>query len=149
MQSFSTVVLLGHLGDNPEIRTHEETSFATMRLAINTQWKKADKQYNATHWINVTVQGSLVNVVENYVHKGDPLLVRGELRTRQWKKDDKNYSQIYVVAREIKLLKPREKEAAELLPEPLDEAPLTDTEIEVEEAFAVDISTLATDDDVI
>jgi single-strand DNA-binding protein len=131
MQSFSNVTLGGNLGDDPIVRGEKEKLFASMQLAINRKWKKDDGIHEATDWIRVSVPSSLVNVVQNYVHKGDPVIVQGELRTRQWKKGEEKHTETYVMAKRIMLVKSRaDKEACSS--KPMEEPSLAETAKEAE-----------------
>lgn len=111
MQSFSNVMLGGHLGDAPRIHGNDkENQFATMRLAINRKWKNQRQEAcEATDWVTVNVPNFLVNLVKNYVAKGDPLIVQGELRQRQSTQGDKHYVEMVIVAKKILLVKKREE----------------------------------------
>lgn len=114
MQSFSNVTVGGNVGDHPFIGDEKGKLFAGLQLAIHRKWRKDDNLHEATDWIKVSVPTSLVSVVQNYVHKGDPLIVQGELRTRQWNKGDEKHTDTYVMARKILLVKPRpEKDVAQ------------------------------------
>jgi single-strand DNA-binding protein len=114
MQSFSNVVLGGHVGDKPFIGGEEGKLFASLSLAINRKWRKDETLHEATDWMHISVPTSLVSIVQNYVNKGDPLVVEGELRTRQWAKGDEKHTNTYVLARKIRLVKPHaEKTVAE------------------------------------
>ena len=127
MQSFSSILLGGNLGDDPVVRGESEKLFAYFSLAIHRKWKKEGMTHEATDWIRVTVPTRLVPVVQNYVRKGDPLVVEGEFRTNQWTKGEEKHFSTYVLAKRILLVKSRrEKEAA--FSDPDEEVPLDETE---------------------
>lgn len=90
--SLNKVMLIGHVGKEPDIRTLEggakvgSFSFATTdkgyTLANGTQVPER------TEWHNIIVWNKTAEVVEKYVHKGDKLYLEGKIRTRNY--DDKN-----------------------------------------------------------
>ncbi len=89
------VQLVGHLGQDPEIKTLENGSkVATFSLATNESYTtaKGDKVEN-TEWHNVVVWGKLADVVENYASKGKEIAVVGKLTHRSYetKEGEKRY----------------------------------------------------------
>ena len=86
--SINKVILIGHLGKDPEIRnTNDGREIATFSLATGETWKDKNtgEKKETTEWHRVVVfsQG-LVSVIKNYVHKGSKLYVEGQLKTRKW-----------------------------------------------------------------
>ena len=84
--SLNKLMLIGHVGKDPDIRILEAGSkvatfsFATTEkgytLANGTQVPER------TEWHNIVVWRGLADVVEKYVHKGDKLYLEGKIRTR-------------------------------------------------------------------
>lgn len=87
MKHINRAQILGNAGGNPERhRTHDgERTFVTFSVATNLRWKDDDgEQRETTEWHRVVAGGGLADLVEQYVAKGDPVLVEGRLRTRVW-----------------------------------------------------------------
>lgn len=81
------VTLLGNLGADPEVRTLDSgDKVANFRLATNEKWKDREtgEKKERVEWHSVAVFGPIAGVVEQYVKKGDKVLVEGQLRTRKW-----------------------------------------------------------------
>ena len=86
--SLNKLMLIGHVGKDPDIRILEAGSkvatfsFATTEkgytLANGTQVPER------TEWHNIVVWRGLADVVEKYVHKGDKLYLEGKIRTRSY-----------------------------------------------------------------
>ena len=84
--SVNKVMLLGHLGQDPEVRyTQGGLTIANLRIATserrpdgNGGWKKE------TEWHTVVVFGKRADVVKQYMTKGSEVFIEGSLRTRQW-----------------------------------------------------------------
>ena len=77
MKSLNRIELIGHVGVEPEIRTTKGgTSVASLSLATNRQ----SRDEEVTDWHRLTFWDRLAGLVEQYVRKGDPLWVEGELR---------------------------------------------------------------------
>ena len=82
---FSQTVLLGRLGNDPEVRTTGAGKrVVTLRLCT-TSFSKG-KKYDEWHTVQAWGDG-LVGLIEKHLHKGDAILVTGSNRTRQWEKD--------------------------------------------------------------
>lgn len=84
------VQLLGHLGQDPELRrTKNGTPVTSLRLATNERRRDgAGKWTPHTEWHNVVVFGHLAESLCEYCQRGRQLFVEGRLRTRRW--EDQN-----------------------------------------------------------
>ncbi len=81
------VTLMGRVGKDPEIRSFQNgDKVANFTIATSERWKDKDsgEKKERTEWHNVSVTGPVVKVVEAYVHKGDQILIEGQLQTRKW-----------------------------------------------------------------
>ncbi|MGB0948993.1 MAG: single-stranded DNA-binding protein [Marinirhabdus sp.] len=89
------VQLIGRLGQEPEIITFKDgNKMAKFSMATNDSYKNKDgKKIERAYWHNIIVKGGLVNVVENYVAKGQEIAVEGKLTNRSWetKEGQKRY----------------------------------------------------------
>lgn len=81
MRSVNEVMLIGNVGQDPEVRaTSSGSRIAKLSLATNRSWSDAaGNKQEKTEWHRLTVFGRLVDVVEQYVRKGDRLYVRGRI----------------------------------------------------------------------
>lgn len=83
------VQLIGHVGQDPEIRhTGEGKPVATISLATSERWndRETREKRERTEWHRVVVwpEGLVNEVVKKYVRKGSKIYVEGTLRTRKW-----------------------------------------------------------------
>ena len=89
--SVNKVILLGNLGQDPDIRTMQSgKKVATMSLATSDSWKDKDtgEKKEKTEWHRIVVfNEGLIGVVENYIKKGTKLYIEGALQTRKWTDD--------------------------------------------------------------
>jgi single-strand DNA-binding protein len=94
MASVNTVILVGNLGADPEIKSFQNGGrIANLRLATSESWKdkQTGERKDRVEWHSVTIQGDgLVGVVERYLRKGSKIFVRGTLRTRKWQDSSGN-----------------------------------------------------------
>jgi single-strand DNA-binding protein len=87
MSSLNRVLLIGHLGRDPEIRSFDNGGMvANATLATTERWK--DKQTGeareATEWHRLVFNGKLAEIVSTYLQKGALIYAEGSLRTRKW-----------------------------------------------------------------
>ena len=80
------VQLIGRLGQDPEIVTFKDgNKMAKFSLATDDSYKdKSDNKIERAFWHNIIIKGGLVNVVENYVNKGQEIAVEGKLTNRTY-----------------------------------------------------------------
>jgi single-strand DNA-binding protein len=86
-RSVNKVILIGHLGADPETRVMPSgMTVANLRLATSENWK--DKQsgetQERTEWHNIALFGRLGEVAAEYLRKGSQVYIEGRLRTRKW-----------------------------------------------------------------
>ena len=89
--SVNKVILLGNLGQDPDVRTMQNgKKVCTFSVATSDSWKDKDtgEKKEKTEWHRVVVfHEGLVGVVENYIKKGTKVYVEGSLQTRKWTDD--------------------------------------------------------------
>lgn len=95
MSGINKVILVGHLGKDPEIRHMEGgVTKASFPLATSEYYTKDGQRVELTEWHNIVVWRGLADVAEKYLHKGKLVYVEGKLRTRSW--DDKDGNKRYI-----------------------------------------------------
>ena len=86
-RGINKVILVGHLGQDPEIRYMPNgNAVANFSVATSETWK--DKQTgesrDKTEWHRIVVFGKLAEIVGEYVKKGTQVYLEGQLQTRKW-----------------------------------------------------------------
>lgn len=86
MAGVNKVILVGHLGKDPEVRHLENgTSVANFTLATSESYKdKAGNRIDQTEWHNIVVWRGLADVAEKFLKKGSQVYLEGKIRTRSW-----------------------------------------------------------------
>jgi single-strand DNA-binding protein len=103
MSDFNRVILLGRLGNDPELKTSSQ-GVAYMRLSIATHSFKGGSE-KTTHWHRVMVFGSQAQLCSTYLKKGSPLLVEGYLEVRTYtNKEGHKTSSVSVIANRVQFL---------------------------------------------
>ena len=84
-RSLNKVMLIGNVGNDPEIRsTSSGRRLANVSLATSERWTdNSGQQQEKTEWHRLTIWGRLVDVVEQYVKKGDRLFIEGSIKYSQ------------------------------------------------------------------
>ena len=101
------VILLGNVGQDPEVRTLE-SGVKVVRIRLATTERIFNRQTNETtehtEWHSVTLWRGLADVADKYVRKGSQIYVEGRIRSREWEKDGQRHFGIEIVADDMKLL---------------------------------------------
>lgn len=88
MSSVNKVILVGHLGRDPEARSFQNGGeLVSMSLATSERWKdrQSGEQKERTEWHQVVITSEgLVKIAKQYLRKGSKVYVEGQLRTRKW-----------------------------------------------------------------
>jgi len=90
--SVNKVILVGNLGDDPEIRrTQDGRPIANLRIATSESWrdKNSGERREKTEWHRVVIfSEGLCKVAEQYLRKGAKVYIEGQLQTRKWQGQD-------------------------------------------------------------
>jgi single-strand DNA-binding protein len=102
------VILIGHLGADPETRAMPSgSSVANLRLATTESWrdKQSGEQQERTEWHRVALFGRLAEIASEYLRKGSQVYIEGSLRTRKWqdKQGNERFS-TEIVGNEMQML---------------------------------------------
>jgi single-strand DNA-binding protein len=86
--SVNKVILVGHLGKDPEVRTTQDgTKIVNFTLATSETWndRASGERKERTEWHRVVIfNENLATVAEKYLRKGRQVYVEGQLQTRKW-----------------------------------------------------------------
>jgi single-strand DNA-binding protein len=87
LKSLNRVMLIGHLGSDPEVKnTQSGVVVCSLSLATSSSWK--DKNTGVfqekTEWHRVVLWRGLAEISQKYLKKGSKVYVEGELQTRKW-----------------------------------------------------------------
>ncbi|WP_319413898.1 single-stranded DNA-binding protein [uncultured Cohaesibacter sp.] len=86
--SVNKVILIGHLGADPDIRTTGQgRTIASLSLATSKSWKNqaTGERRERTEWNRVVIfNESLAKLAQQYLKKGSKAYLEGELMTRKW-----------------------------------------------------------------
>ena len=88
--SLNKVLLIGHLGGDPESRfTTSGSAVTNFNLATNESWKSNEGETKEkTEWHRVVLFGKMAETAAEYMKKGQLVFVEGRLQTRSWEDKD-------------------------------------------------------------
>ena len=118
INSLNKVILVGRLGQKPEVRSHAQSGRSSARFSLATN----ERLYNPstqtatdkTEWHTIVVWfPKLVDFCDKYLDKGKQILIEGSIRTREFMDRDNNKRNVTeIVADKIVLLGKREESSA-------------------------------------
>ena len=90
MRGINKVILIGHLGKDPEIMRLESGSMkASFTVATTETYKdKTGNRVEQTEWHNIVVWNKSAEIAEKYLKKGSAIYIEGRIRSRDY--TDKN-----------------------------------------------------------
>ncbi|HAS6055343.1 TPA: single-stranded DNA-binding protein [Vibrio vulnificus] len=86
-RGINKVILVGNLGDDPEIRYMPSGgAVANILVATSEKWrdKATGETREKTEWHRVTLFGKLAEVAGEYLRKGSQVYIEGQLQTKKW-----------------------------------------------------------------
>ena len=88
--SVNKVVLVGHLGGDPETRyTPSGAAVANFNMATNESWRDANGELQEkTEWHRCVMFGKSAELAGELLKKGQLVYLEGKLQTRNWEDKD-------------------------------------------------------------
>lgn len=87
MAGINKVILVGHLGRDPEMRyTQSGVAVCSFSLATSESYKDrtTGERVTSTEWHNIILWRGLAETAEKFLRKGSQVYIDGKLRTRKW-----------------------------------------------------------------
>ncbi len=109
-RGLNKVMIIGHLGRDPEMRyTPSGKPVTTFTVAVSRSWNSGDgERHTDTEWFNIVAWGNLAETCKQYLTKGQLVYIEGRLQTRKWEdKEGQKHSSVEVVANEMTMLSDR------------------------------------------
>jgi len=109
-RGLNKVMLIGNLGRDPEMRyTPSGKPVTSFSMASSRSWVASDgERREETEWFNVVAWGTLAEICNQHLSKGQQVYVEGRLQTRSWEDDNgQRHFRTEVVANEMIILGPR------------------------------------------
>jgi single-strand DNA-binding protein len=94
MAGLNKVMLIGHLGRDPEIRYSQQgLAIVNFSVATSEQWtdKNTGEKQEKTEWHRVLAFGKPAEILEKYLSKGSQVYIEGRLQTRNYEKDGQTH----------------------------------------------------------
>lgn len=94
INSLNRVLLIGRLGQNPELRYIAQSERAVANFSLATNERLFNPSTNESdirvEWHRIVVWGKLAEFCEKFLTQGKQILVEGKIRTRNWQDKDGN-----------------------------------------------------------
>ena len=87
MAGINKVIIVGNLGNDPEIRTMPNgEQVANITVATSESWtdKNSGEKKTQTEWHRIVLYRRLAEIAGQYLHKGSQVYIEGRLKTRKW-----------------------------------------------------------------
>lgn len=107
MASINKVILVGNLGQDPEVKYMPSGGAVTnLSIATTDKWKdkNSGEQRENTEWHRVVFFNRLAEIAGEYLRKGSQVYIEGNLRTRSWEDNGVKKYSTEIVAREMQML---------------------------------------------
>jgi single-strand DNA-binding protein len=100
------IIITGNVGRDPELRADQSgNQFATFSVGVSVGTKQAPK----TDWVDVSCNGKLADIANNYIKKGNKLLVEGYPSASAYiNKENKAIATLKIFANNIEFLSKQE-----------------------------------------
>lgn len=103
--SVNKTILIGNIGQTPQISTLNDIKVGVISLATNETWKnKEGEKVTKTAWHRLVAWRWVADFVEKYVKKGDKIYIEGKLGYRNYEKDGIKRTISEITISEIRLL---------------------------------------------
>lgn len=108
MPNLNKVMLIGHLGADPEIRYMPNgKAVVNIRVATSETWKdrNSGEIQERTEWHSIVAFDKLAEIIAEYLRKGSQVFIEGKLQTRKWQdKEGKDRYTTEIIAQSMQML---------------------------------------------
>ena len=108
MSSINKVILIGNVGNDPEVRYLDRgVCIATFILATTERgytMQNGTQVPDVTEWHSIVLWRNLAEWAEQYIRKSMKIYVEGKLKTRTWEKDGQVRRKTEIIAENIQIL---------------------------------------------
>ncbi|RLB72675.1 MAG: single-stranded DNA-binding protein [Deltaproteobacteria bacterium] len=109
MAGVNKVILVGHLGADPEMKYGSSGNpFTTFNLATSDSWVKDGQREERTEWHRIIAFGKLAEICAKWLHKGKQIYLEGRLQTRSWEQDGVKRYTTEIIAGNMQMLGSRD-----------------------------------------
>ena len=87
MAGINKVIIVGHLGNDPEMRTMPNgEQVANISVATSESWtdKNSGEKKTQTEWHRIVFYRRQAEICGQYLQKGSQVYIEGSLKTRKW-----------------------------------------------------------------
>lgn len=87
MAGINKVIIVGHLGNDPEMRSMPNgEQVANISVATSESWtdKNSGEKKTQTEWHRIVLYRRLAEIAGQYLTKGSQVYIEGRLKTRKW-----------------------------------------------------------------
>lgn len=108
MSSINKVILIGNVGNDPEVRYLDRgVCIATFNLATTERgytMQNGTQVPDVTEWHSIVLWRNLAEWAQTYVRKSMKVYIEGKLKTRTWEKDGQVRRKTEIIAENIQIL---------------------------------------------
>ena len=113
MTDINTVIVSGRLTKDAELKQSAGGKpYARFSLAVNKSRKDGNEWKDETSFLDAILWNYAEEACKKCLHKGERILLEGEIRQRKYEKDGKQYSQIVLVADRVLAMNGKHGEGA-------------------------------------
>jgi single-strand DNA-binding protein len=112
MAGINKVILVGHLGKDPELRAIDNgRSVVRFTLATTETYKtKAGEKVNQTEWHNIVLWTPLAEIADKFLKKGKQIYLEGKISNRSYQDKEGNTKYITeIIGQNMTLLGKKEE----------------------------------------
>jgi single-strand DNA-binding protein len=100
MPNYCKIILIGHLGSDPELKSVGDNTVCNFSMAVNNPFKKDDPPV----WYRIAAWNKTGEACERYLSKGNPVYVEGELNPREYESQGEKRTSLDVRANVVQFL---------------------------------------------
>lgn len=105
MSGVNKVIIIGRLGQDPELKTvGQGSTVCRINVATSETWTKNGQKNEKVEWHRILVWGKLAEICSKYLAKGSQAYFEGKLQTRSWEKDGKKQYTTEIVVNKVEFL---------------------------------------------
>lgn len=96
--SLNKTIIIGRLGNDPELHQGPKSEYARFSIADSTISKDGQE---TVQWHRICAFGKQAHLCHEYLHKGDLCCIEGRLDSKSYEKDGQKHASYSIIAERI------------------------------------------------
>jgi len=100
MSDYNNLTIIGRLTKEPSLKTVSNTNITSFSIASNRKYNGKEE----VTFLDCTAFGKTADILNQYLKKGNQVLLSGRLKQERWDKDGQSFSKLVLIVENFQFI---------------------------------------------